>query len=232
MKTTPYYIKARLFPTLLTVIPLLILLNVIVAPLYHDSLSQIFDVLPLITNSGLSGALIFLMVQVNRLVSKEVFQRFYFQDENKMPTTNHLLWSNTIIEKQTKIKIREKIQVHYDIILMDEEEESLNELTCRKQIMTAVSQIRNSLRGNTLLLQHNIEYGFFRNLLGGSLVAIFFSIIILIYALVHHDTTLTITGVILGVLYLIPILLSKMFIHRYGYYYSKILYDQFLSIKL
>jgi hypothetical protein len=232
MKTTSYYIKARLFPTILTIIPLLILINVIVAPLYHDSLNQIFDLLPIVTNLGLSGALIFLMVQVTRLVSKEVFQRLYFQDEIYMPTTNQLLWSNTLIEKQTKIKIREKIQVHYDIILMDEEEESLNELTSRKQIMTAVSQIRNSLRGNTLLLQHNIEYGFFRNLLGGSLVALIFSIIILIYALIHHDITLTETGVVLVGLYLIPILLSKMFIRRYGNYYSKILYEQFLSIRL
>lgn len=79
MKTTSYYIKARFFPTLLTVIPLLILVNVIIAPVYHNSLSQIFDILPIITNLGLSGALIFLMVQVNRLVSKEVFQRFYFK---------------------------------------------------------------------------------------------------------------------------------------------------------
>lgn len=43
---------------------------------------------------------------------------------------------------------------------MDEESETLNELTCRKQVVTAVSQIRNSLRENKLLLQHNIEYGF------------------------------------------------------------------------
>lgn len=76
MKTTSYYIKARFFPTLLTVIPLLILVNVIIAPVYHNSLSQIFDILPIITNLGLSGALIFLMVQVNRLVSKEVFNVF------------------------------------------------------------------------------------------------------------------------------------------------------------
>ena len=46
MKTTSYYIKARFFPTLLTVIPLLILVNVIIAPVYHNSLSQIFDILP------------------------------------------------------------------------------------------------------------------------------------------------------------------------------------------
>ncbi len=108
MKTTSYYIKARFFPTLLTVIPLLILVNVIIAPVYHNSLSQIFDILPIITNLGLSGALIFLMVQVNRLVSKEVFQRFYFKDEINMPTTNHLLWSNSKIDNQTKAMIRRK----------------------------------------------------------------------------------------------------------------------------
>ena len=203
MKTTSYYIKARFFPTLLTVIPLLILVNVIIAPVYHNSLSQIFDILPIITNLGLSGALIFLMVQVNRLVSKEVFQRFYFKDEINMPTTNHLLWSNSKIDNQTKAMIREKIQTHYSITLMDEESETLNELTCRKQVVTAVSQIRNSLRENKLLL---------------------------IYGNIQHDTTLVTTGTLLTIIYLTPILLSKILINRYGNYYSKILYEQFLSI--
>ena len=230
MKTTSYYIKARFFPTLLTVIPLLILVNVIIAPVYHNSLSQIFDILPIITNLGLSGALIFLMVLVNGLVSKEVFQRYYFKDEINMPTTNHLLWSNSKIDNQTKAMIREKIQTHYSITLMDEESETLNELTCRKQVVTAVSQIRNSLRENKLLLQHNIEYGFFRNFLGGSLIAIVFSIAILIYGNIQHDTTLVTTGTLLTIIYLTPILLSKILINRYGNYYSKILYEQFLSI--
>ena len=170
------------------------------------------------------------MVQVNRLVSKEVFQRFYFKDEISMPTTNHLLWSNSKIDNQTKAMIREKIQTHYSITLMDEESETLNELTCRKQVVTAVSQIRNSLRENKLLLQHNIEYGFFRNFLGGSLIAIVFSIAILIYGNIQHDTTLVTTGTLLTIIYLTPILLSKILINRYGNYYSKILYEQFLSI--
>ena len=170
------------------------------------------------------------MVQVNRLVSKEVFQRFYFQDEINMPTTNHLLWSNSKIDNQTKAMIREKIQIHYNITLMDEEREILNELTCRKQVITAVSQIRNSLRENKLLLQHNTEYGFFRNFLGGSLIAIVFSTAILIYAIIQHDTTLVTTGTLLTIIYLAPILLSKILINRYGNYYSKMLYEQFLSI--
>ena len=88
---------------------------------------------------------------------------------------------------------------------MDEESETLNELTCRKQVVTAVSQIRNSLRENKLLLQHNIEYGFFRNFLGGSLIAIVFSIAILIYGNIQHDTTLVTTGTLLTIIYLTPI---------------------------
>ena len=45
----------------------------------------------------------------------------------------------------------------------------------RKQIINAVAQIRNNTRGNVLLLQHNIEFGFMRNLIGSSLLAFLIS---------------------------------------------------------
>lgn len=230
MTVSTYYIKGRLFPTILTVIPLLIFVNAIVTTLYYDTLKQIFNVLPIITHLGLSAALLFLMVQINRLISKEVFQRFYFEDEIRMPTTNHLLWADTFFDSSVKEKIRSKIQTKFGLVLMTESEESTEESKSRKQIVTAVSQIRNCLRGNSLLLQHNIEYGFFRNLLGGCLIAVFFSIIILIGGIIKHESSIKLTGVILIIIYFIPILLSKPIIKRFGNYYSKILYEQFLSV--
>lgn len=230
MTVSSYYIRGRLFPTILTIIPLLIFVNVIVSILYYDNLKEIFKVLPIITNLGLSAALLFLMVQINRLVSKEVFQRFYFQDEINMPTTNHLLWSDNFVDNSVKEIIRSKIQAKFGINLMSEIEEIAEESKSRKQIITAVSQIRNSLRDNKLLLQHNIEYGFFRNLLGGCLIAVLFSLIILIYGVAKPEYSLMITGIILTIIYSIPILFSRPIIKRFGYYYSKTLYEQFLSI--
>ena len=230
MAVSAYYIRGRLFPTILTIIPLLFFVNVIVVGLYYDNLKEILNVLPIITNLGLSAALIFLMVQINRLAAKEVFQRFYFQDETYMPTTDHLLWSDNYFDIKIKEMIRLKIQTKFGITLMSEIEEAGNELKSRNQIATAVSQIRNSLRDNKILMQHNIEYGFFRNLLGGCVFALIFSIIILGFGLIKQDYSSVLIGSILIIFYLIPILFSRLLIKRFGYYYSKILYEQFLSI--
>jgi len=89
----------------------------------------------------------------------------------------------------------------------------------RNLIVHAVSQIKNKLRDNAILFQHNIEYGFIRNLIGGSLIAIIFSIVIIIYSLIYGDGTLRNAGIILLIIYSLPIILSKLLITKYGRYY-------------
>lgn len=225
-----YYFKARLFPTVLTSIPAIILYNRFVSSLYHEKLENIFSVLPTITDIILSSAIVFLLVQVNRFLSKEIFQRLYFKDEINMPTTNLLLKSNNEIEASIKQKIEDKIRNKFGIILLSGTDESADVLRARKLIVTAVSQIRNVLRDNSLLLQHNIEYGFFRNLIGGSFLAFVISVIILIHSYCSCDLTTRNLGWILAIAYSLPILFSKLIIDRYGKYYAKILYEQFLTI--
>lgn len=225
-----YYIKARLFPTVLTVLPILVLTIGIVAPLYKDVLKELHEQLPYLADFGLSTALIFLMVQINRFLAKEVFQRLYFQEEVRMPTTNHLLWSNDFFDQAVKEKIRSKILTLFGLTLLSENDEAMNEQKARRLIVTAVSQIRNKLRDNTLLLQHNIEYGFFRNLLGGCLIAVLCSLTILIYGGIGNHKSFVVTGATLLIIYFLPILLSSPIVRRYGNDYSKILYEQFLSL--
>ena len=230
MAINNYYFKARLFPTVLTSIPAIILYNKFVANLYHDKLENIYAGLPTITDVIFSGAIVFLLVQVNRLLSKEIFQRLYFKDEINMPTTNLLLKSNSELESSIKQKIENKIKSKFDINLLTLTEESADDQRARKLIATAVSQIRNLLRDNTLLLQHNIEYGFFRNLFGGSFLAFLISLIIVASSQYIADVPTRNLGWILSCVYLIPILLSKLILNRYGKYYAKILYEQFLTI--
>jgi hypothetical protein len=230
MTANIYYLKARLFPTVLTSIPTLILYNKSVASLYHDKLENIYIALPTITDVIFSGAIIFLLVQINRFLSKEIFQQLYFKDETNMPTTNYLLKSNNQIETSIKQKIEDKIRSMFNISLLSATEESDDEPRARKLIATTVSQIRNVLRDNTLLLQHNIEYGFFRNLIGGSFLAFVISLIIVVSSLFTCDIATRNLGFILTLIYIFPILLSKVLINRYGKYYAKILYEQFLTI--
>lgn len=230
MAINNYYFKARLFPTVLTSIPAIILYNKFISSLYRDKLENIFSVLPTITDIILSSAIVFLLVQINRFLSKEIFQRLYFKDEINMPTTNFLLKSNNELETSIKQKIEDKIKNKFDITLLSSVEESADEQRARKLIATSVSQIRNVLRDNSLLLQHNIEYGFFRNLIGGSFLAFVFSIIILISSHYTDEIATRNFGFILTSIYFLPIILSKFIINRYGKYYTKILFEQFLSI--
>ena len=230
MAVNTYYLKARLFPTVLTSIPALILYNKFVASLYHDKLENIYTALPTITDVIFSGSIIFLLVQINRILSKEIFQRLYFKDEINMPTTNLLLKSNNELETSIKQKMENKIKNKFDITLLSSIEESADEPRARKLIATTVSQIRNILRDNSLLLQHNIEYGFFRNLIGGSFLAFVISLIILISSFCTGDISTRNVGFILTSIYFLPIILSKVILNRYGKYYAKILYEQFLTI--
>ena len=225
-----YFYRARLFPALLTSIPMLIFINKIVAVRYHAALSNIFEILPIISYLGLSAAIIFLCVQINRLIAKEIFQRLYFKEESHMPTTNNLLWNNNIYDDNTKAKIRDKIYDKFGVTLLKRQDEQKDEIKARKLIVTSVSQIKIALTKNVMLLQHNIEYGFWRNLIGGCLLAVIFSACIYFYGRNFGLNALETIGIILFIIYMVPIILSKFIIGRYGRYYSKILYEQFLSL--
>jgi hypothetical protein len=223
-----YYLQARLAPTVLTSIPLMVAYYTILSPLIEKHFNNV-KLLPTISDITLPFAFIFLLVQINRLISKEIFQRMFFHDELKMPTTNYLLHSSNYFNVPTATKIREKILSDFNIELYETSIERQDEPGARKQITVAVSQVRNKLRNNQMLLRHNIEYGFFRNLIGGCVLAILISIFLIIYFNILSESTLKLVAIGLTIAYSIPVLLSKYLVNRYGKYYAKILYEQYLS---
>jgi hypothetical protein len=225
-----YFYRARLFPALITSIPMLMFFNKVLAVKYHAALSNVYAILPVITHLGLSAAIIFLCIQVNRLLAKEIFQKLYFKEELFMPTTNHLLWNNNYYVDSVKIKIRDKVHSKFGMSLLNSQEEQQNENHARKLIATSVSQIRIALTGNRMLLQHNIEYGFWRNLIGGCVLAVIFSIAIYFYGKANNLSDLATIGILCFIVYLFPIILSKIIIRYFGRYYAKILYEQFLGL--
>ncbi|MBW8242546.1 hypothetical protein K1F50_07005 [Muricauda oceani] len=229
MKTTEYYLKARLFPTIICAIPILTLY-------YFGFSGKVIDFIDFlkgykwVSDITISIAIIYLMTQINRFVSKELFQKVFFKDELNMPTTNFLLHSGTFFAERTKINIREKVKEKFDIELFTKSEEDKNELEARKTIVSAVAQVRNATRDNHLLLQHNIEYGFTRNLIGGCLIAVLISLLNL-YFFKSVIPNLLAFNISIGfaILYALPILFSKYLINRYGKYYAKVLFEQFLQ---
>jgi hypothetical protein len=224
-----YYIKARLIPAIITSIPIF--------SFYYFGLSKnLENYISFLENYKWAGditisiALIYLLIQINRFISKGFFQKFYFKEELEMPTTNFLLYSNDTLAKSVKFQIREKIKSNFNTTLLNKNEEKQDILEAKKTIVGAVSKIRNSTRGNAMILQHNIEYGFARNLIGGCILAVLISLIGILYFNVITLNKFSINlNIFFVIIYLVPIIFSKKIIVSYGENYAKVLFEQFLS---
>src|SRR5215831_4206007 len=146
-----YFIKARFYPTLITVVPVLIFYYYTLGTKLNNLLNYIIAV-PVILHVTIGSGLIYGLIQLNRFFGKEVFQKIYFKDDLYMPTTNYLLYKNNFLSAGMKRKLREQILNDFNIELLSEEEERRNEDEARKQIVFAVSQIKNKTRGSAFLL--------------------------------------------------------------------------------
>lgn len=225
-----YYLKARLLPTVLTALPLVSVYLFILSPHLSTYLKEILPSLPTIGDISFPVAIVFFLVQVNRVLSKELLQSRFFKGELRMPTTDFLLYSNPEYSTETKDKIRKKIKDHFDMEMFDAQRETIDEPRSRFLIKEAVGQIRVLLNGNEMILNHNIEYGALRNFLGGCLQATAFSLVLSIKAYFFpYNKGLLILGIFFLCMYSSFLLMSKWLIHRYGNSYARILYQQFLA---
>lgn len=222
-----YYFKARLIPTILTMVPLVVIYVYVLSPILDNILKPIWYLLPLLAGVSLNTAVMFLLVLLNRFVSKKVFQNLIYQDELYMPTTNYLMPDDRSLDKVTRNR-------YYDIILRDfniDLKRNLRTLKDEKEkrimITKVVALIRKMLIGNHMLLQHNIEYGFWRNLLGGCVLAAIESIVLFVFAAINTNHAMIATSVILFCVYLLPILFSKTLVKAHGQNYAKILFEQY-----
>jgi len=176
-------------------------------------------------------ALIYLFTQVNRFIAKEVFEKRIFKNELYMPTTNFLLYANSEYTAGYTRDIHIRIREDFGIRLAALRQEQQDEVSARKKIVEAVSLIRNKTRGSELLLQHNIEYGFARNLIGGSLLAFLLCLFDAAFLkfVAHADSAVPVSLVLAGI-YLAPVLLAKPIMERYGNLYAKLLIQEYMSL--
>ena len=90
--------------------------------------------------------------------------------------------------------------------------------------------VRRSLHKNEFLLQHNIEYGAMRNLIGGSVIGLLICIFNIVFFenFVEHELASNIS-IFMLFFYGILILLSKNIIAFYGGRYAKIIFTEYIN---
>lgn len=226
-----YILQARFAPALITMIPILIFYVYYFNPIFAPILSSVTPLLPVVAGISISSALLFGVMQLNRLLSKLIFQRWLYQDEQNMPTTDYLLPNNPIIDKVSKERYYDLIKTDFNIDMRGSFQQLTSEVDQRKMIVRVVGQIRKKLDGNTMLLQHNIEYGFFRNLCGGAVLAILFMFANIVISIVATDYSKTTAFVVLMLIYLIPIVFSRAWLKYLGKNYADVLFNQYGALE-
>ena len=131
--------------------------------------------------------------------------------------------------EQHKNKIRAKILADFKVTLPTKEEESNNQDDSRTRIVEVMALIRKKLHKNKFLLQHNIEYGAMRNIIGGSVIGAVLSLanLAFFHYLVPSELAFKISIFTFSI-YVLLILLSKYIINFYGENYAKILFREYL----
>ena len=232
MKFDKYSLIGRIAPAFFSIIiPIIIFNSFYVSEEFSAFVGEMMAV-KIATNLTVPVICLFFLSQFGRVIGKNVFEKKYFKDEKFMPTTNFLLFSDETYSEQHKLKIREKISQDFNSKLPTKEEEEQDIANSRTIIVELMALVRGKLKENTFLLQHNIEYGAIRNLIGGSVLGLLLSLgnIIFFKYIAVNELAANISVVTL-IVYGMIILLSKILIEFYGQSYAKILFREYLSLK-
>ncbi len=221
MKFDEYTLHARIYPGLICAIPAILL----VATFENEALTQLIHEVAGIEIAGKASvgvALFFLLMQLSRWIGKDLFERKLFAEELNFPTTDFLLASNTKLSTPFKATLADKVSTDFGLALPSAADEQGDETDARRRIKDIIARIRSVAGQAPLVLQHNWEYGFARNLVGGSTIAVLLSII---GAIVHFDSAL---GYIFGscsIVFAAILLMSPTLMRRYaGHYAQQLLY--------
>ena len=109
-------------------------------------------------------------------------------------------------------------------------DEENDEQDARRRIAEAVNFVRRKSGRGRFVLDKNINYGFSRNLVGGSLIAMLLAAINVgvFYYLDFQLAPLAISSICLFI-YFIIVLTSKVTITHFGNEYAAQLYDEYVS---
>lgn len=229
MKFDRYTIIARIFPAVLSSIPFFVLQFFFLNDRIGNFLEEILRV-KWVSDVTISVALIYLLVQLSRLASKELYEKIIFFDGRNFSTTNYLLHLDNFYSSDFTEQIHKKIFNDFKISIPSLEQEKLDANESRKKIGEAVSLIRARVGGGDLVRQHNIEYGFIRNMIGGSVVAAIMSFInLIIFFWADFNQTAFIISAIVFIAYLVLIGSGERLINIFGTNYARVLIQEYMS---
>ncbi len=221
-----YTREARFFPTIISAIPILLFQYAFFNKEISDFLAFLGKI-EIVGDITISIVILYFVAQINRFISKVFFEK----EESYMPTTDFLLFQNSEYSREYKKKFYEKLENEFNIKLPPKSLQEKEELNSRKRISEVMSLARKKVGSGKLLLQHNIEYGFWRNLSGGSILAVLFSGITTYLSFTQNKDAILIASIILLLIFLVVLIFNRFFIDRVGKLYARVLIQEYMEQK-
>lgn len=229
MKIDKYDLYARKIPVILTSIPIFTIYYYVLNPQIGDFLDQIFK-FKIASDITFITALIYFQSQINRILSKDLVENIIFENKFKLPTTEIILYEDDFLSDQLKNSFSDKIEEDFGIKIPSKSKQLKNQSEAKRVISEAISRVRTKHRSINLVEQHNIEYGFQRNLLGGSIFATFLSIFnfMAIYIWFQNNMALSIS-LVCSIIYLVISLVLYKGVKIVGKSYAETLINEYMS---
>ncbi|MEX2410597.1 MAG: hypothetical protein WD607_04370 [Candidatus Paceibacterota bacterium] len=219
-----YFREARLYPTILGLIPLYLLQYY-----YLQSFLSLEPFLVnIVGNVSFSVVILYFVGEFFVRYPGKLFEDKVFEKKMKFPTTNFILFGNEEYSKDFKEKIRQKIKKDFSLDLPNEKEEIKDEKEARLKIREAVGLIIKTVKDGHLVLKHNISYGFFRNLWSASILGLFFSIVLLCFS-IGLSVGMFWFSVFLIIIYAGYLMLGKGVVVYFGENYARKLIEEYMN---
>jgi hypothetical protein len=176
-------------------------------------------------DATISLILLYILMQTNRTVAK-----IFFENKKSFPTVEFLLSTSKETTESYREKIGKKVQSDFGLSVPTAQEQQQDIVESKKRIWEIIQLIINKVRNGHLVLKCNMEYGFFRNLAGGSLVALFASLVLAIISrYVIADLSLYTLSLKVALAYFFIMLFAWIFINYYSKEYARVLFREYLG---
>jgi hypothetical protein len=216
-----YNLKARVLPSALCIVPFLVLKHYLLDAwlVNHPDLGWFAGYLG---DSMTILVLVYLLTHINRTASKVLFE-----DKKEFPTTRYLLPSSKELSNQYRNSIDVKVRTDFGLSLPALADEVSNLEKTKKEIIEIVQLVINKVRNGHLVFKHNVEYGFFRNLAGGSSVAILVSLITLCFSVYTGNTTLQKVTLVTSLVYFLLTIFAWLMLKHNSKEYARVLFREY-----
>ncbi len=225
-----YSIPARVFPSVLSAIPVFVLLFFLSGDVELRELGKFLLSLKFYGGITLGLVGLYSYAQIIRFVSK-LLEEAHFIRRSGFPSTYLMTYADSTYSKAYKDKYRTKVKHDFDIDLLDETGEAQNPDEAKKRLAEATKQVILKVQKGQLVFKHNVWYGFIRNLIGGAFFSLAFCIINIIVGLTAiKNIRLVVTSLVLVVPYGLLLLLRTPLLRQNAEAYASQLIAEYMSL--